>query len=359
MNQKEPEVEIETKKTREDRSNESQSQEKTASNDFVYFYQSNDGQRIFICGLNNRCLTSEYSSMNKCPSVIRAKIISNDSLFMTEENRKRFKYLSHLPLHSEFKIVELDLNDENYLSAKTVSLFRDELDERRRMREKKIIREKRESDRAAAAAAAADYITPQFSYVPSAMTDTGLFLRSPNLNVDNFVDYQSEFPEASSSPPVSTGGSMGDTSSSLSTISTNSSSGLPSSVDPQQQQQVSFAQMLKHSNSDVYTVREASKVAWPSLDSSTNSSATNTSSQLTSGWVNMAKQQQQQASMLGRSKRYQNAPMPWLNAPQASSLVKVDDETVETDSMPAPSYKQSFFSSIDESLRLIESSNRA
>lgn len=68
----------------------------------------------------------------------------------------------------------------------------------------------------------------------------------------------------------------------------------------------------------------------------------------------MAKQQQQQMNMSGRAKRCQNAPVV---SEEIAELGGVSDEhEQERESMPAPSYKQSFFSAIDESLRLIESS---
>lgn len=76
----------------------------------------------------------------------------------------------------------------------------------------------------------------------------------------------------------------------------------------------------------------------------------------------MAKQQQAQMSMSGRAKRCQNAPAPWSDkaaAPASRTSISGDDgepEREEKESMPAPSYKQSFFSAIDETLRLIDAS---
>lgn len=67
----------------------------------------------------------------------------------------------------------------------------------------------------------------------------------------------------------------------------------------------------------------------------------------------MAKQQQQQMNMSGRAKRCQNAPTPGEMDEMGGGS---DENEQERESMPAPSYKQSFFSAIDESLRLIESS---
>lgn len=135
---------------------------------------------------------------------------------MSEENRRqRFKYLAHLPLHSEFKIVELDLDHPQYLSQRTLEQFKDELEDRRRLRERKLAKEKRECDRLAAAAEKKEATAPHY-YVQSAMEDT--YVKSQVKEA--VVDYLNEFPEASSSPPASSGASLlSDNSSSLSTIS--------------------------------------------------------------------------------------------------------------------------------------------
>lgn len=185
----------------------------------TYLYQSSDGQRIFISGFNNRCLLSEYTSLSRAPSRLRARILACDALFMTDENRRqRFKYLGHLPLHSEFKVVELDLANSTpvTLTERTLALHRDELDERRRLRERKLAREKRECDRLAAAAAEREAVSPHY-YVPSAMSDTRT---TQPKEIAGAADYLNEFPEASSSPPFSSGASLlSDNSSSISTAS--------------------------------------------------------------------------------------------------------------------------------------------
>lgn len=166
--------------------------------DAAYFYQSADGQRIFISGFNNRCLLNDFESLECAPHGIRARILASESFFMSEDaRRQRFKYLAHLPLHSEFKIVELDLSD--VLSPRTLDAFRPEFDERRRVRERKLAREKRECDRLAAAQAAIAHIEPHY-YVRSAMTEIS--------SREMAAEYLSEFPEASSSPPVSSGASL-------------------------------------------------------------------------------------------------------------------------------------------------------
>lgn len=289
------------------------------ASDLSFFYQSTDGQRIYINGLNNRCLMAEYLEFSKCPLTLNAKILAMESVFITEENRKRYKYLSHLPLHSEFKLVELDLK-EPVLSPKTLEAFGAEILDKARMRKRIENREKKEAERIAAL----NEFDPHY-YVQSAMDEPVHYIKS--LPSEPVLNYETEFPEAGASPPVSSGASVGE-------VSTNSSAGgVPTR---------SFAQMLQVS-------KESNSKAWPSLDSNTTSS--NGTNQL-NGWVSMAKKQTQQQSMLGRSKRSQNPPSPFANEISIAERDQQDEEE-----MPAPLYKLSFSSAIGKSLSQFESSN--
>lgn len=310
------------------------------NNDYTFFYQSIDGQRIYINSLNTRCLINEYNTLYQSPLNIKAKIVAIDSHFMDEENRKKYRYLSHLPLHSEFKLAELDLK-EPFISKKTLELFEQEIDDRKRFRERKEIREKRIADRAAAAAAAAnsEYNHHPHYYVQSAMNDL------------KFANNENEFPEASTSP-LSSGISVGESSCTSISNSSNSSD---------QSSSVSFAQALKHPNSAGRVNSSASSgsndIAWPSLEASlAKTPATTNSNQQLTGWINMAKQHSQ--PVLGRVKKYQDAPSPWSTTTSKSAVSSnIDDFEENLESMPAPLYKASFFSSIDETLKAIESSN--
>ena len=97
---------------------------------------------------------------------------------------------------------------------------------------------------------------------------------------------------------------------------------------------------------------------------------------MTNGWLTLVKQQQEQLNT--RSKRYQESPSPWIPASTATNRSTVvatsasarttslldDDEhdpdnPIGDESMPAPLYRESFFSAIDESLKLIESSKES
>jgi hypothetical protein len=102
--------------------------------------------------------------------------------------------------------------------------------------------------------------------------------------------------------------------------------------------------MLKHPS--------AKEELWPTLVA-TNASSSN--HQVTSSWLKMVKQQAQENMLPGRAKKCQGAPVP-LRDSKTSDSIEHDEEAGE-EAMPAPMYQKSFFSAIDESLKMIESSN--
>lgn len=111
-----------------------------------YFYQSDDGQPIFIHPLNVRCLVQQYGSLDKCPLTITAKIVEMDYMSMTEDIRHRLRYMVHLPLTSNFSVCELDLKPP-VLSEETLLLFQDDFLKRKKARDRKLKEEKRRERR--------------------------------------------------------------------------------------------------------------------------------------------------------------------------------------------------------------------
>jgi hypothetical protein len=85
-----------------------------------------------------------------------------------------------------------------------------------------------------------------------------------------------------------------------------------------------------------------STITWPSLDKSYPAlNLPQQKSQLTNGWLSTAKM----CPTLGRSIKAQAPPSPWLK----NSLTGYENEEIdEADYMPAPGYRESFFSAIDE-----------
>ncbi|XP_049572560.1 E3 ubiquitin-protein ligase RNF10 [Syngnathus scovelli] len=113
---------------------------------FYYFYQAEDCQQMFLHPVNIRCLLREYGSLEASPDSITATVVEIEGHTVTEEIRRRHRYLSHLPLTCEFSICELSLQPP-ILSKETMDTFEDELEKRKRLRQKKARDEKRRERR--------------------------------------------------------------------------------------------------------------------------------------------------------------------------------------------------------------------
>ncbi|OWF40272.1 RING finger protein 10 [Mizuhopecten yessoensis] len=109
-----------------------------------YFYQAEDGQHIYMHALNARCLVKEYGALQHCPDTITATIVEMENIFITEDLRKRLRYLGHLPLTCEFQVVELAIKPP-VLSKDTLKFFSDDIEKRRRRRQRKHRDDRRRS----------------------------------------------------------------------------------------------------------------------------------------------------------------------------------------------------------------------
>jgi len=115
---------------------------KTSAKETFYFYQSSDGQPIFLHALNVQMLVHEYGSLENCPKKIKGKIIEKDNTSMSESLRNRLRYLRHLPLTSIFEVCEIQLKSP-FISKETLTEFSSQLETRRRRRNKKSREERR------------------------------------------------------------------------------------------------------------------------------------------------------------------------------------------------------------------------
>ncbi|KYO31693.1 RING finger protein 10 isoform B [Alligator mississippiensis] len=113
---------------------------------FYYFYQAEDGQCMYLHPVNVRCLVREYGSLEKSPEKITAAVVEIAGYSMTEDIRQRHRYLCHLPLTCEFSICELALKTP-ILSKETLEMFSDDLEKRKRLRQKKARDERRRERR--------------------------------------------------------------------------------------------------------------------------------------------------------------------------------------------------------------------
>lgn len=115
---------------------------KTAAKETFYFYQSSDGQPIFLHALNVQMLVHEYGSLENCPTKIKGKIMEKDNTSMSESLRNRLRYLRHLPLTSIFEVCEIQLKSP-FVSKETLTEFSTQLETRRRRRNKRAREERR------------------------------------------------------------------------------------------------------------------------------------------------------------------------------------------------------------------------
>ncbi|XP_061586321.1 RING finger protein 10 [Cololabis saira] len=113
---------------------------------YYYFYQADDCQQMFLHPVNVRCLLREYGSLETCPDYITATVVEIVGHTVTEDIRRRHRYLGHLPLTCEFSICELALQPP-ILSKETLDTFADDLEKRKRLRQKKARDEKRREKR--------------------------------------------------------------------------------------------------------------------------------------------------------------------------------------------------------------------
>eukprot|EP00092_Neocalanus_flemingeri_P041147 GFUD01044805.1.p1 GENE.GFUD01044805.1~~GFUD01044805.1.p1 ORF type:complete len:765 (+),score=236.02 GFUD01044805.1:369-2663(+) len=106
-----------------------------------YFYQSSDGQPIFLHALNVQMLVKEFGCLEKCPETIQAEILEKETSMMTEDLRDRLRYLRHLPVASTFEVAELNIFDQ--VCKETLHHFKDQIEVRQRRRTRKLKDEKR------------------------------------------------------------------------------------------------------------------------------------------------------------------------------------------------------------------------
>lgn len=99
------------------------------------FYQCTDNQHIYLNPFCTKILCHEYGSLENCPREIRAKILQMDWISMNESWRKRFKYLEHLPLTCEFRLIEIDFENSNLITHETYEFFGDQIKRREKERE--------------------------------------------------------------------------------------------------------------------------------------------------------------------------------------------------------------------------------
>ena len=111
-----------------------------------YFYQLDDETNSYLDPLWMKVLLREYGSYTNLPLKISSKVLEIEEYKMTEAVRTKNKPISHLPIASEFKFLEIDLSD--LVSYKTYEHFEKQIRNRENMRHRRIAQEKRYNEKA-------------------------------------------------------------------------------------------------------------------------------------------------------------------------------------------------------------------
>ncbi|CAG9864990.1 unnamed protein product [Phyllotreta striolata] len=111
-----------------------------------YFYQASDGQHIYLHSINARMLEHTYGSLEFGPKTLSGKILEKEGGSMTEELRKKLRYLQHLPVTCQFEIAEIQLKSPD-VNKETIEYFQEQLEIRKKRRQKRSKEEKRREKR--------------------------------------------------------------------------------------------------------------------------------------------------------------------------------------------------------------------
>lgn len=100
-----------------------------------YLYQLKTGEAVILHSFNMKCLLNEFTA-DALPLEIEGRVLDSDVVTLTEKNQSRYRFLRHLPLHSEFYVCEIDISA--ILSDQTRKKFAAERKKRERVRQKKL-----------------------------------------------------------------------------------------------------------------------------------------------------------------------------------------------------------------------------
>lgn len=88
-----------------------------------FFYLASDGQHIYLHPINIEMLIHTYGSLDSCPRTITGKIVEKKGDSMTEEIRKKYRYLQHIPVTCQFEVAEIHLKPP-LVSKETLQQFK-------------------------------------------------------------------------------------------------------------------------------------------------------------------------------------------------------------------------------------------
>ena len=78
--------------------------------DSYFFYQSSDGQQLFLHPLNWHYLSKEFNESNFPTSLSQVKVLDLESKTIDEKTRRRLPALSHLPTSCQYRFALIDMS---------------------------------------------------------------------------------------------------------------------------------------------------------------------------------------------------------------------------------------------------------
>jgi hypothetical protein len=124
-----------------------------AADDAFHFHRAESGLPFYLSALDIKILKHEYGTYARFPPTLTARIINITETRMTDEVRRRYRYLGHLPLGAPLHMCDLDV--AAHVSPGTAAHFAKEIALRERKLRQELEREEARLRRAATAAAAA------------------------------------------------------------------------------------------------------------------------------------------------------------------------------------------------------------
>ncbi|XP_003705539.1 E3 ubiquitin-protein ligase RNF10 [Megachile rotundata] len=224
---------------------------------FFYFYQAEDGQHLYLHAMNVKMLEMQYGSLENSPHVITGKLLEKEAGSLTEDLRRRLRYLCHLPITCQFEVAEIELKPP-VVSEQVLASFQDQLALRHKRRQQRE-REERKRERKIT-----EEENKRMGKYPT-----------PIVRIDSqrhFPQWQPELlfsEEGVPTPPESTTVSSVASSPSSSTFDEIVSSKQTNNTS--HEQGPSFAEMLRNTGT-----RTKSHTVWPSVNSSRGKSNSNT-----------------------------------------------------------------------------------
>ncbi|KAJ1917643.1 hypothetical protein H4219_003105 [Mycoemilia scoparia] len=111
----------------------------STEDDSYFFYQSDDGQHIYLQPLDTKVLKENYGSYLSMPDEITVTIQHITETTMDHQVRKRFQFLRHIPCRCDLSFIEVDL--EQVISKAIYEKYYDVIQKRIKQHAEKAKRE--------------------------------------------------------------------------------------------------------------------------------------------------------------------------------------------------------------------------